>query len=120
MIRPQISASLPRINNIQYDVYIYHRPANRNDIIPGWERKTSTQNIRRARLKAKSLYETDQYEKVEIKRRVFNEGAARSFSSTFKTYENTGYRKILRALLITMLGALGAIASLGVMYLTYA
>ena len=85
---------------IHYDVYIYHHPANTNEEINDWERKSSTANARRALLKAKRLHKSQKYQKVEVKKRKFDSKRNCMFASTMKVYDaDTNYKRMVLALL---------------------
>lgn len=81
---------LPEFNNqnFRYDVYIYHHPANTNEKVKDWERKSRTKDQRRALLKAKSLRDSDKYQKVEIKRCKLDSDKNCTQSSTYRVYDS--------------------------------
>lgn len=78
-------ATKPEAN--EYSVYIYHRPSNENNQINSWERKTVTHNLHRAKMKAKSLYESNKYDRVELQRTSFNAQACSKNSKIVKIYD---------------------------------
>ena len=85
---------------IHYDVYIYHHPANTNEQIHDWERKGSTANAQRALLKAKRLHKSRKYQKVEVKKRKFDSKKNCMFASTMKVYDaDTSYKRMVLVLM---------------------
>lgn len=81
----QAEPALSEKKSQKYSIYIYHRPSNENDQNRAWERKTVTNNAKRARLTAKKLYQSDKYERVELQKTSFNEN--KKHNKIIKTYE---------------------------------
>ncbi|MCB1532733.1 MAG: hypothetical protein KDJ35_07680 [Alphaproteobacteria bacterium] len=73
--------------NYKYDVYIYHHPANTNEKLQDWERKSTTQNLHRALMKAKKLYKSRKYHKVEVTKCKLDSEENCVRSSIFRVYE---------------------------------
>lgn len=116
MARPLLKPESAADSATAYDVYIYHRPANTNEEIQDWERKTTTADVRRALLKARSLHKSERYNRVEVKKRTFDSKTRSVKASTLRVYEHRWPRQTLwRALLFALIGVC-SLVSVGVVY----
>lgn len=94
----------------EYSVYIFHRPFhndNRADPCPKWERRHTTRTAEAAYRKAEKLFRTNEYDRVEIKKKFFDRRAKRRFDKTLKIYRETEDRLVgmfISFLLVLMAG----------------
>ena len=111
---PLLKRNKAPVEHIKYHVYIHHHPENIRDIFKKWERKGETVNMSRALKKAKALHRRNQYERIEIKKRVFNNKTNKTRDFTLKTYgkaKKKNHKDLITilamiALLITVSGLL--------------
>ena len=71
----------------EYSVYIYHHPSNHLEGWNDWEKRSVTKDLQAAMDEARALYESQKFEKVEIKEKRFDVRKDRSVDKTFKTYQ---------------------------------
>lgn len=110
-------SSKQKAQQIHYDVYIYHHPANTNEQVHDWERKSSTADPRRALLKARRLHKSKKYQKVEVKKRKFDTKHNCMFASTMKVYgADTNYKKMV--LLLMAIAAVSSTVAAILLYLS--
>lgn len=94
----------------EYSVYIFRRPFyndNRADACPSWERRHTTRTAEAAYRKAERLFRTNEYDRVEIKKKFFDRRAKRRFDKTLKIYRETENRLVgmfISFLLVLMAG----------------
>lgn len=83
---------------VEYSVYIFHRhqPQNDNHInqyVP-WEKRHTTTNIRKAYRKAIDLFNSHEYERVEIKKKFFDPRKECNIDKTLKIFTESGKRPV--------------------------
>jgi hypothetical protein len=81
-------------DSVEYSVYIFHRQAHLNDNHITWEKRHTTSNIHRAYKQAENLFNSDAYEKVEIKRKFFDARAKCRIDQTLKIFKHTPNRPV--------------------------
>lgn len=80
--------------SVAYSIYIFHRPAHLNDNHITWERRHTTTSQRVAYRKAENLFNSHEYERVEIKKIFFDQKAARKIGKTLKIYQERKNRPV--------------------------
>lgn len=76
--------------SVAYSVYIFHRPVHQNDNHITWEKRHTTSSLRVAYRQAETLFNSQEYDRVEIKKIFFDPRADRKKDKTLKIYQ---YRK---------------------------
>lgn len=71
--------------SIEYSVYVYHDP-NKNTKSP-WEMKGVTNDMDKAMKSAENFYNSREFQKVEVKKKYFDEKNQRTIDMTLKTFE---------------------------------
>lgn len=71
--------------SIEYSVYVYHPPSKKNK--SQWEMKGITKDMDQAMKSAEKFYNSREYQKVEVKKKFFDEKNQRTIDMTLKTYE---------------------------------
>ena len=87
----------------QYTVYIYHHPENRLEGQNDWEIRTITADLKQALREAASLYESQGYRMVEIKKRVTNPKTAQSRDRTLKIFDGRSGKTLTKAVYFSAL-----------------
>lgn len=74
---------------IEYSVYIYHYPTGQSSggDAPKWEMTKTTDSMDQALKAAQSLFDSRRYQKVEVKKRFFDEKNKRNVDMTLKMFE---------------------------------
>ena len=72
----------------EYSVYIYHHPENQLEGWNDWEMRKVTSDLSEALDEAKLLFESDEFEKVEVKRKSFDAHNGSVKDMTLKVYEH--------------------------------
>jgi hypothetical protein len=80
--------------SVAYSVYIFHRAAHQNDNHITWEKRHTTSSMRVAYRKAEKLFNSNEYERVEIKKIFFDHKAARKIDKTLKIYKDGSDRPV--------------------------
>lgn len=75
-----------RIQDREYTVYTYRRLASEQGTGQGWERRHITTDRLAAYRRAKELYESAEFRKVEIKQKFFDPRRARPKDRTLKIF----------------------------------
>ena len=70
----------------QYTVYAYNQYEDQMVGHNHWQRILTSDNAKQAILRAESLYETHRYQKIEIKKKVFDSQIGTHIDSVYKTY----------------------------------
>ncbi len=80
--------------SVAYSIYIFHRPAHQNDNHITWEKRHTTSSMRVAYRKAEKLFNSNEYERVEIKKIFFDTKHARKIDKTLKIYKEGTNRPV--------------------------
>lgn len=102
----------------RYSVYIFHHTAKNQNFMPPWEMKHTTTNMNNALKEAQALYDTQQYQKVEVKRQYIDPKSDRKFDDTLKTYDlrRESFSFILAKIgLAVLLCAIASLSAYGLM-----
>lgn len=86
---------LPR--DAEYGVYVFLKPACR-DVRPGWERKHTTPCVKRAFARARALHRSNQYQKIEIRKKYFDSRADRQRDQIVRIFREDSPPLLLPAL----------------------
>ncbi len=71
----------------EYSVYIYHHAHNYLEGWNDWEKRTVTKDLNKALDEAESLFATQEFEKVEVKQKVFDSRRNHAVDVTLKIYD---------------------------------
>jgi len=96
--------------NAYFSIYVYH--ANqRNKANPSWEMKGVTYSEQEAIDSAQLFYDTSQFIKVEVKKRVYDTLNAQSQDVTIKVFqENQRQKRSIFKAFLALIGALFMVA----------
>ncbi len=104
-------------SGVEYSIYIFHRPFHNDNNVDDpltWEKRHTTRNLKAAYRKAEKLFRSKAYDRVEIKKKIFDRRSASKTDRTLKIYQKNEDRLV--GLLIPpafifivgcMMGALG-------------
>lgn len=107
----QFPASVPSSlsSEEEYTIYAYSFFENERLGCNRWTRMTSSSSSAHALQYAEGLYKSQQYQKIEIKKKAYNDKKGRYMSSTFRVYGNKFNKKYIiptaTALIITLIVA---------------
>lgn len=102
---------------IEYSVYVYFDPKKAKSKSP-WEMKGITDNMEKAMAEAEQYYSTREFQKVEVKKKFFDEKNARTIDMTLKTFEGN-LKRDMGAMTILAIGlVLSAVAFAATYFLT--
>lgn len=71
----------------EYAVYIYHRPENQIEGQSDWEMRSVSRDLKAAMSEAQRLYQSENFQKVEIKQRVLDPRTQVTSDMTLKVLE---------------------------------
>ena len=101
----QITAKSAKLENVptQYTVYAYDKYS---DILGynKWQCLLNSDNKKRALAEAERLFDTDKFQKIEVKKKVFNPKQKRYCASTYRVLDTRPKRNLL------LIGALALLA----------
>lgn len=83
-----MAQALKNNNAIEYSVYIHH--ANSNKKRPSWEKASTTSDMILALEQAKMLFDSERFEKVEIKSKIFCKNSKMNIAKTLKVFSKHG------------------------------
>ncbi len=69
-----------------YSVYIHHKPDKDIENLICWERRESTKNRNKAINSARNLYQSDAYNKIEVKKTYHSPKQGKMVNKTIKIY----------------------------------
>ncbi len=101
---------------IEYTIYTFDRPIANQRGGHTWKKHVTIPDMHMALLEAQTLYQTRKFQKIEIKKKFFDEKKNRAVDMTLKTYESTprrSYRPYILGFLavLCMLGLVGCLFS---------
>lgn len=96
-----MSASQSADQAIEYSVYVYHDPKKKAQ--SPWEMKDVTNDMDKAMKAAEQYYETREFQKVEVKKKYFDEKNQRTIDMTLKTLEGN-IKKEMGAMMLLLIG----------------
>jgi hypothetical protein len=97
-----------------YAVYIFHHANKNQKNSAPWERKHTTTNMNSALQEAQALYDTQKYQRVEVKRQYFDAKRACKLGDTLKTYDSRREIPFFIVAKIALIVLICALASLSV------
>lgn len=100
------------LNNIpsqaEYIIYSYPRASKSNDNLARWTREMSSSDLDHVQSKAKYLFETRQFKKIEIQKKYFDLRQKKIKAKTFQIYGDTksaNYTILVMILLLSFISA---------------
>lgn len=98
---------------IEYTIYTFDMPQPKQKGDNSWKKHSSLVDMGRAMSEAENLHQSRKYQKIEVKKKFFDQKKNRTVDMTLKTFESTPRRnyKTLLLFLFAILGAIGAFAA---------
>jgi hypothetical protein len=97
----------------EYTIYAYNFFENEKMGCNKWQRLSSVNKENEARMQAERLFQSQLYQKIEIKKKSFDSRSGRYVAKTHKVYEISTKRNLMTLMSILLLG----FASAGLFYL---
>ncbi len=105
------------VNKPEFSIYVYHHEFNIEDGFTDWERVSKTTCLQDAFHQAQLLFDSDDFKKVEIKKKYFDPKYQRLIDTPCKVYQDR--QKISRRSKIIALFSFSCICGLGVVALPF-
>lgn len=99
--------------SIEYSVYVYHNPKAKMQ--SPWEMKGVTNDMDKAMKTAEKFYNSREFQKVEVKKKFFDEKNQRTIDMTLKTFEGN-MKKEMGAMTILAIGLVLCAAAFAAAY----
>ncbi len=72
---------------IEYTIYTFDRPAPETPPTHSWKRHATLADMQQAMIEAAQLHRTQKFQKIEVKKKFFDEKQNRKIAMTLKVYE---------------------------------
>jgi len=95
---------------IEYTIYTYDMPTPKQKGDNSWKKHSTGQDMGKAMEEAEQLSETKKFQKVEVKKKFFDQKKNRTVDMTLKVFE-TERRKDYSILIITVLTVVAGLAA---------
>lgn len=98
---------------IEYTIYTFDMPQPKQKGENSWKKHSSVDDMVRAISEAESLHETRKFQKIEVKKKFFDQKKNRVVDMTLKVYESAPKKDYTTIFLIflAVLGTVGAFAA---------
>lgn len=98
---------------IEYTIYTFDMPAPKQKGENSWKKHATLEDMTKAMDEAESLHQTQKFQKIEVKKKFFDQKKNRTVDMTLKVYESSPKKDytILIVAVLAILGALGAFAA---------
>ncbi len=100
---------------IEYSVYAYSHFKDDELGHNHWKRVMVGSDVSAILLQAEKLFCSEKYQKIEIKKKIFDDKKGRNVASTFRIFENKSQNKYVRIGTVLLL----TISCAGLLYLKY-
>lgn len=74
---------------IEYTIYTYDMPAPNQKGENAWKKHATLDDMTKAMSEAESLHQTQKYQKIEVKKKFFDQKKNRAVDMTLKVFETT-------------------------------
>ncbi|MFA5592861.1 MAG: hypothetical protein WC989_06080 [Micavibrio sp.] len=95
---------------IEYTIYTFEMPERSQKGENSWKKHATHEDMVLAMKEAEGLYQTQKYEKIEVKKKFFDQKKNRTVDMTLKVYE-TAPKKDYTLLIGTLLALLGGVGA---------
>lgn len=115
MAMPEAGAKKETDPSVEYSIYIFHRPFHNDNNVDdhlAWEKRHTTRSIKAAYRKAEKLFRTKAYDRVEIKKKIFDRKSACKTDRTLKIYQKGEDRLVGLFVLPTFIFTVGCVMAL--------
>lgn len=104
------SAQTAQTAGIEYTIYTFDMPSAKQKGDNSWKKHATLEDMTKAMIEAESLYQSQKFQKIEVKKKFFDQKKNRVIDMTLKVFESSPKkdRTILIAAGLAVLGGLGA------------
>ncbi len=92
---------------IEYTIYTFDMPAPKQKGQNSWKKHVTMDDMSKAMVEAENLHQTQKYQKVEVKKKFFDQKKNRTVDMTLKIFESEP-KKDYSTILLVLLGILGS------------
>lgn len=105
---------------IEYTIYTFDMPKAKQKADSSWKKHSTLDDMGRAMNEAESLHQTQKYQKIEVKKKFFDQKKNRVIDMTLKVYESKPRKDntMMIAAMVAVIG--GAVAFAASFFLTQA
>lgn len=98
---------------IEYTIYTFDMPRPNQKGANSWQKNAVLEDMGEAMSRAETLHATGKYQKIEVKKKFFDQKKNRVVDMTLKTLETKAKKDftVVLAVVMAVLGALGAFAA---------
>lgn len=98
---------------IEYTIYTFDMPVPKQKGDNSWKKHATLEDMAKAMTEAETLHQTQKFQKIEVKKKFFDQKKNRVVDMTLKIFETTPKKDYTFAIAIFMalLGGLGAFAA---------
>ena len=99
---------------IEYTIYTFDMPSPNQKGDNSWKKHSTLEDMMKAMNEAQSLHETQKFQKIEVKKKFFDQKKNRVVDMTLKVFETTpkkDYTLIIAAIAAVLLGGAAFAAS---------
>lgn len=98
---------------IEYTIYTFDMPKAKQKGDNSWKKHSCVDDMVRAMNEAETLHQTQKYQKIEVKKKFFDQKKNRTVDMTLKTFESKPKKdyNMLLLILLAVLGTGGAFAA---------
>lgn len=82
-----VVASPPPAAQIEYSIYTFDMPKGKQKGQSKWQKHATLDDMIKAMAEAQNLYESEKYQKIEVKKKFFDQKKNRIVDMTLKVYE---------------------------------
>ena len=84
-----VVASPPQAAQIEYSIYTFDMPKPKQKGQTKWQKHATLDDMIKAMAQAQSLYESEKFQKIEVKKKFFDQKKNRTVDMTLKVFECT-------------------------------
>lgn len=97
---------------IEYTIYTFDMPTPKQKGENSWKKHSTIDDMGKAMVEAETLHQTRKYQKIEVKKKFFDQKKNRTVDMTLKVFESKPVKDytILIAVLIALIGCAAAFA----------
>lgn len=74
---------------IEYSIYTFDMPSGKQKGESKWQKHSTLDDMIKAMVEAQNLYDSEKYQKIEVKKKFFDQKKNRTVDMTLKVYERT-------------------------------
>lgn len=82
-----VTAAQPAAAQIEYSIYTFDMPKAGQKGESKWQKHTTLDDMIKAMVEAQALYESEKYQKIEVKKKFFDQKKNRVVDMTLKVFE---------------------------------